>query len=276
MVTILLYSLYNFKVRLRVNRFAPLLPVLAGLLLFAWLAETPAGLLGKMDAIGYAVCHRIASHSFFIDGRQLPLCARCLGMYLGTLIGLAFAFSRRRQAGFPPLRLQLVLGFFLLAFAVDGINSYAGFFRTAPLLYPSQNWLRLATGTLFGLGIGVMLAAAFQQAVWKEVDARPGLVSFKQLAILLAAGALVDLAVLSNNPLLLYPLAVLAAVTVLFMLALAYSMLWTLVFKRLNMFGSWRELWLALTAGFTTALIQVIVIDALRFALTGTWAGFSL
>ncbi len=262
--------------RLRLNRFAPLLPALAGLLLFAWLAETPPGLLGKMDAIGYAVCHRIASHSFFIAGRQLPLCARCLGMYLGTLIGLAFSFSRRRQAGFPPLRLQFVLGVFLLAFTVDGVNSYAGFFRTAPLLYPPQNWLRLVTGTLFGMGIGVMLAAAFQQAVWKEYAGQPALADFKQLSLLLAVGALIDLAVLSNNPLLLYPLAVLAALTVLVLLTLAYSMLWALVSRRLNTFGSWRELWLVLSAGFTTALAQVIVIDLVRLALTGTWAGFTL
>ncbi len=261
--------------RLRLVRFAPLLPALAVLLLLAWLVETPAGLLGKMDAIGYAVCHRIASHSFFIADRQLPLCARCLGMYLGTLAGLAFSFSRR-QGGFPPLRLQLVLGVFFLAFAVDGVNSYASFFRPAPLLYPSQNWLRLATGTLLGLGMGVMLAAAFQQAVWKAYDARPGLASFKQLGSLLAAGALIDLAVLSNNPLLLYPLAVLAALTVLVLLSLAYSMLWALVFKRLNTFGRWRELWLVLSAGFTTALTQVIVLDVLRFALTGTWTGFTL
>ncbi len=262
--------------RTRLARFAPFLPVLAGILLLGWLVETPPGLLGKLDAIGYAVCHRIASHSFFIADRQLPLCARCLGMYLGTLTGLAFSFSRRRQGGFPPLRLQLVLGLFLLAFAVDGINSYAGLFSGHPLLYAPQNWLRLVTGTLLGLGMGTMLAAAFQQAVWKEYSARPGLASFGQLGLLLLAGAAIDLAVLSGNPLLLYPLAVLSTLTVLVLLSLAYTMLWALVVKRENTFGSWRELWLALTAGFSTALAQVIVIDILRFALTGTWAGFAL
>ncbi len=244
--------------------------------MLGWLVETPPGLLGKMDAIGYAVCHRIASHSVFIGDRQLPLCARCLGMYLGTLAGLGFAFSRRRQGGFPPLRLQLVLGVFFLAFVIDGINSYAGFFRAAPLLYTPQNWLRLVTGTLLGLSMGVMLAAAFQQAVWKGYDPRPALASFKQLGLLFLAGGTIDLVVLSNNPLLLYPLAVLAAMTVLVLLSLAYTMLWTLVFKRENSFSGWRDLWLALSAGFTTALTQVIVIDIVRFALTGTWAGFTL
>src|SRR5512146_1544601 len=222
--------------RLRISRFTPFVPLLASLLLFAWLVETPPGLLGKMDAIGYAVCHRIASHSFFLEERQLSLCARCLGMYLGTLAGLGFAFSHRRS-GFPPLRIQVVLGAFLLAFAVDGINSYAAILSENPLLYPPLNWLRLVTGTLLGSAMGVMLGAAFQQAVWKDYDSRPGLSNFKQLGFLLLAGGLIDLAVLSNNPLLLYPLAVLASLTVLVLLTLAYTMLWTLVARRQNMYS---------------------------------------
>ena len=262
--------------RFRISRFAPLVPLVAGLLLFAWLVETPPGLLGKMDAIGYAVCHRIASHSFFLADRQLPICARCLGMYLGTLTGLTFSFYRGRKGGFPPLRLQVALGIFFLAFAVDGVNSYLNLFTGNILLYTSQNWLRLVTGTLLGTGMGVMLAAAFQQAVWKDYDPRPSLANFRQLGFLLAAGAVIDLAVLSNNPLLLYPLAVLAAATVLVILTLAYTMLWSLISKRENTFRTWQGMWVALSAGFTTALMQIVVIDALRFALTGTWAGFTL
>jgi hypothetical protein len=50
-------------------------------LLIAWLSLTPPGLLGKADAVGYAVCHRIELRSFHLDGRPLPLCARCSGMY---------------------------------------------------------------------------------------------------------------------------------------------------------------------------------------------------
>ena len=38
----------------------PALILLLGILLVVWLILTPPGLLGKADAIGYAVCHRIA------------------------------------------------------------------------------------------------------------------------------------------------------------------------------------------------------------------------
>jgi len=258
------------------ERYRWLMPVVAGLLLIAWLAETPAGLLGKADAIGYAVCHRIASHSFFLDERQFPLCARCTGMYLGALLGLGYSFRKGRLAGFPPLRLGLVLGVFLVGFGLDGANSYVNLLRDSPFLYASANWLRLLTGTLFGTGVGIYLAAAFQQATWKESENTPALGTFRQLGLLVLIGGLLDAAILSGNPLLLYPLGMLAAGGVLAVLALAYSMLWMVIFKWGNTFQTWRGLWFTIVSGFSTALVQVILIDVIRMALTGTWAGFAI
>jgi hypothetical protein len=168
------------------------------------------------------------------------------------------------------------MGIFVLGFGVDGVNSYINLLRDSPLLYASMNWLRLLTGTLFGMSVGVYLAAAFQQATWKEYDNRPALGTLRQLALLVVIGGLLDGAILSGNPLLLYPLAVAAAGGVLTMLALAYTMLWMLIFKWGNTFESWRGLWFSLTSGFMTALVQVIVVDVIRMALTGTWAGFSI
>jgi len=44
-----------------------------GLLLLGWLLNTPEGLLGKADAVGYAVCHRIEARSFHLGERPIPL-----------------------------------------------------------------------------------------------------------------------------------------------------------------------------------------------------------
>ena len=42
-----------------------ILAALAVIVTVVWLSYTPPGLLGKADAIGYAVCHRISARSFF-------------------------------------------------------------------------------------------------------------------------------------------------------------------------------------------------------------------
>ena len=76
--------------------------VIAAVVVVLWLIYTPEGLLGKADAIGYAVCHRIDLRSFHLGDRQLPLCVRCSGMYLGALLGLAYQawLAPRERAGF--------------------------------------------------------------------------------------------------------------------------------------------------------------------------------
>ena len=92
-------NLQNFKLA---GKGALILAV--GLLVLGWLLNTPEGLLGKADAVGYAVCHRLDFRSFHLGERQLPLCARCSGMYLGAVLGIGYlsVFSRRK-AGFPGL-----------------------------------------------------------------------------------------------------------------------------------------------------------------------------
>jgi uncharacterized membrane protein len=35
------------------------------------------------------ICHQRPERSFFIDGHQLPVCARCTGLYLSGAIGFA-------------------------------------------------------------------------------------------------------------------------------------------------------------------------------------------
>jgi len=40
-------------------------------------------------AVGSFVCHQIPERSFHLAGFQLPVCARCLGLYAGVSIGAA-------------------------------------------------------------------------------------------------------------------------------------------------------------------------------------------
>ena len=248
-----------------------------GLLLIGWLLNTPEGLLGKADAIGYAVCHRIDIRSFHLGVRQLPLCARCTGMYLGAMLGLAYQqVLGRRRGGMPPRHVLVVLGLFVAAFGVDGVNSYLHLFPGAPSLYQPQNWLRLLTGTGMGLVISAAVFPAFNQTIWKDWDERPALPGLRSLGGLVLLALALDVIVLTENPIVLYPLALISAAGVLVLLTMIYAMILTMVFRVENHFTAFTQLALPLAGGFGMALVQIVLLDWVRFVLTGTWAGFQL
>lgn len=152
-------------------------PLAAAVVLGIWTRLTPEGLLGKADAIGYAVCHRIDARSFHLGDRPLPLCSRCTGMYLGAALSLAYLQVSGRQGagGYPDRRVRPILGVFGLAFVADSVNSLLQAYPGLPFLYPAQNEIRLATGLLGGIALGAYVYPAFQQTVWKYWRQAPAL-----------------------------------------------------------------------------------------------------
>jgi uncharacterized membrane protein len=269
------------------------LVILAALLvLIGWIVNTPPGPLGKADAIGYAVCHRIEARSFHIGSRQLPLCARCSGMYLGAVAGLLYqAVIFRQRSRAPHWSVIVPLVFFVVVFGIDGANSYLyliketypGALARLPNLYLPNNTLRLLTGSGMGLAVAALLFPAFNQTVWKEADTqqtgagdRRAFQDLKSFIPLLGLTLLLDLLVLTEHPVILYPAAFISAGGVLLLLTMVYSMIWVMLMRQENEFSRFSQLWLALAAGFTIALLQIAAVDLLRFWLTGTWGGFSL
>jgi uncharacterized membrane protein len=263
-----------------------LIPLAAIAMVFAWLSIAPSGILGKADALGYAVCHRLGERSFHLaNGDQLPLCARCSGMYLGVMVGLVFqAFTARRRGGLPTMRVIVPLALLGLAFAIDGTNSYLYLMKTVspgrldfiPTLYMPNNTLRLFTGSGAGLAIAAAIFPSFNQTMWRGWDPRPALGGFKPLAMLLAIMAVLDLLVLPEWDVVLYPVAIISAGGVLFLLSMIYTMVWTIVTKQENLFDNFGQTWLPTLAGLTVALLQITVIDLFRLWFTHTWGGFPL
>lgn len=248
-----------------------------GMLFLGWLLNTPEGLLGKADAVGYAVCHRISIRSYFLGEQQFPFCARCSGMYLAAILGLVYqAILAPRRGGMPGRFNRIILGIFVAFFVIDGLNSFVSLIPGLPTLYQPQNWLRLAAGAGMGLVIAALLYPAFNQTVWRNWDARPTLESPLALLFLLMLIGLVNLAMLSQNPILLYPLALVSATSVLLILTLVYSMLLLIVFRRENGYESIVQLGIILVAGFGVAIMQIAFMDFIRYQITGTWDGFHL
>jgi uncharacterized membrane protein len=247
----------------------------AGLLFIGWLLYAPAGILGKTDALGYAVCHRISERSFHIIERPMPLCARCSGMYLGALVGLIFqsAISWRKASG-PPWRLIPLFAILFVAFALDGFNSFLHLMEIEFIGYEPDNLYRLVTGTGMGIVIAVAIFPAFNQTVWVDMEVKPAIGSLPAFAGLLLAGAVVVLLVLTENPVILYPLAIVSALTVLLLLTMIYSIVWVVLLGRENKYHSLRQMTVPVVLGFTTALLQIFIFNLVRFSLTGTWEGF--
>lgn len=253
------------------------LPVflIAALVIGTWLLMTPQGLLGKADAIAYAVCHRIELRSFYLGNRPLPLCARCSGMFLGAVSALMFLFLHKpRRSLFPPRPLWVLFGLFVVGYVVDGFNSYWHLVSNSYLLYSPNNTLRLATGTYFGIALANLVFPGFNQSVWRNPKEEPALRTWRETGMMVLLGVGIILAMKTENPLLLYPLALISAFGVLLLLTLVYSMVLLILFRREGLAHSSKELLLPLLGGVTLSFLQIGIIDLGRYLLMGTWEGF--
>ena len=261
-----------------------LLPLISALLLLLLLGfytiSDPArlaadGLLHSADMAGSTVCHRLPTHSFTINGRALPLCARCSGIYLGIMILFIFAlvFRRERHASFPS-RTALVGWVGLVAImGLDGLNSLLHSIN-AIHLYEPQNWLRLATGMGAGLAIGYIAIILVAQTSWRHPIPQTPIANSRELAVILGVALLVVLLILSNQSVVLYVLGITSAVGVVSIIASLYLVIVQLLLGRDGRARRWLHL---LPLGFCTlilTIIQIVVLSSWRLNLTGTLAGF--
>ena len=244
----------------------------------SWVLNTPEGILGKADAVGYAVCHRIDGRSFHLGDRQFPLCARCTGMYLGALLGVVgmVLLGRGRAGGMPSRWVMVTLFGFMALLGIDGLNSYSHFFPGLPHLYEPRNWLRLVTGMGNGLALAGLTLPVLNQTLWKSWEPRPVLGRFRELLLLVVAAAVVVALVLSDNVVVLYPLALLSAVGVLVLVSSLNTTILLMALRRENRAEGWPGAMLPLLAGFTLAIIEIGMVDAVRFAIFRTWGGLPI
>jgi uncharacterized membrane protein len=257
-------------------------PIAAVLAFAAWMYISPEGAIGKLDAIGYAVCHRIDARSFHIGDRQLPLCARCTGEFYTAGLALIFqVFVSGKRSKLPSRGIIAVLVLFFLAFGVDGSNSYLyllkqtapGRLDQIPNLYIPNNILRLFTGSGMGIALAAALYPIVNQTLWREQDNRPAL-EWKSFGILIGSIIVLNLLVLADSPIILYPIAYISSLGTLSLLVIVFAILWIMIMRQDNSFTSIRQLLLPFASGLTLALLMILSIDLLRLQLTGTWSGF--
>jgi uncharacterized membrane protein len=90
----------------------------------------------------HLICAQIPSHSFYILGHQLGMCARNMAIYTSMFIGgMVFVLSKKRLRGIPWWFWLLLI----LPMAYDGLTQMVG--------WRESTWeLRVITGALFGFG----------------------------------------------------------------------------------------------------------------------------
>lgn len=115
--------------------------------------------LAFLYAAGSVVCHQLPDRSFFVDGMQLPVCARCTGLYLGGLAGLAawiFWKAARRWPPAPVARRTALAVVVAAAMptAITVATAFAG-------IWDGANLVRALLAVPLGLGAGGLVAAVF-------------------------------------------------------------------------------------------------------------------
>ena len=100
-----------------------------------------------MQAGAMTGCHQMHERSLFFGGYQFPVCARCTGILLGFLTGMA-SFYFLRNANFQLL--LLCTGFSVLILGIDGFFQLKG-------IWVSTNLRRITTGILCGFFITGLL-----------------------------------------------------------------------------------------------------------------------
>jgi uncharacterized membrane protein len=267
---------------LLISNYQNALYLIGGLICIIWLLVTPSGIFGKADAIGYAVCHRIDGRSFHIGVRQLPLCARCTGQYLGAVIGLVFLWIfGKHRSGTPPKRIIGLMILLIIIYTVDGLNSYfylppfLRIFPGMPHLYQPSNVLRLFTGTGMGLIIAMILYPSFWGSIIANPDPRPVINELRTLFIFLGLGILVDLLILTESKYVLFPASVISAGGVVLLLSMVYTILWIRITHKENQFTGLSQITRYAIVGLMITMTQIALFDLIRYIITGTWNGLS-
>jgi uncharacterized membrane protein len=223
-----------------------------------------------LTLFGAGVCGQIPNHSFVIGGRQLPLCARCTGTYLGALLGflgLAALRRRRRASGLPPSEVLASLAGFIALWGVDGLNSFLTLLPNTPHFYQPNNLFRLTTGTLNGLALSIIVYPIFNFLIWKKADAERVIRNWRELGYLLIPAALLTWLVQTQASFLLYPVAILSVLGALVMLMLVNTMIILIVTRREGKAESGRDAFGPLSLGLLATFLELSALGLLHFAL---------
>lgn len=95
------------------------------------------------------ICHRIPERTFKIRSHYFPVCSRCTGIYIGAFSYFLFVYFFYVQYS---TILILSAAIMVIPTFFDGLTQFLGFRK-------SNNILRVTTGLIGGLGLGILIKA---------------------------------------------------------------------------------------------------------------------
>lgn len=95
------------------------------------------------------ICHRIPDRTFNIRGHYFPVCSRCTGFYLGAFSYFIYVYFFYVQYTIILIILAILM---TIPTFLDGFTQLIGSRK-------SNNSIRLLTGILGGIGLGVIIKA---------------------------------------------------------------------------------------------------------------------
>lgn len=110
-------------------------------------------------AVGHVICHQIPERSFFWDGHQWPVCARCTGLYLSGAVGLTVWIGFKIGRGWRPIPIEprVALRFVAIAAVPTAMSWAAG----VTGVWDGSNITRAALAIPLGASAGAIVAAVF-------------------------------------------------------------------------------------------------------------------
>jgi len=137
-------------------------------IVLAFIAAIPTAILGAATLCTWAIgsgasmqwrllfrlmCHGKVERCLEIFGAPMPICARCVGIYAGMLLGIVAFWA------VPLLRERVMRAVAIVCaapLAIDGLTQLSG-------LRESTNELRVATGIIAGLAFGLWILSAVER-----------------------------------------------------------------------------------------------------------------
>lgn len=108
-------------------------------------------------AAGGLICHQRPERSFFLDGHQFPVCARCTGLYLSGAAGIAgwLALKMARRWASIPFDPGLAKRLLVIAAIPTAVSLVTGVLA----IWDGSNVTRAMLAIPFGASAGAVAAA---------------------------------------------------------------------------------------------------------------------